>query len=66
MLIIYEGAFIKGIDEIWASAQSTLSTGGKESSGSTPNGVGNFFHKTWLKGEEGDGWNPFQIDCRQN
>ena len=58
MLIIDEGAFIKGIDEIWASAQSTLSTGGKAIVLSTPNGVGNFFHKTWLKGEEGDGWNP--------
>ena len=50
MLIIDEGAFIKGIDEIWASAQSTLSTGGKAIVLSTPNGVGNFFHKTWIKG----------------
>ena len=61
MLIIDEAAFIKGIDEIWASAQSTLSTGGKAIVLSTPNGVGNFFHKTWLKGEEGDGWNPIKL-----
>mgnify|MGYP003651810037 FL=1 len=61
MLIIDEGAFIKGVDEIWASAQSTLSTGGKAIVLSTPNGVGNFFHKTWLKGEEGDGWNPIKL-----
>ena len=61
MLIIDEGAFIKGIDEIWASAQSTLSTGGKAIVLSTPNGVGNFFHKTWLKGEDGDGWNPIKL-----
>ena len=61
MLIIDEAAFIKGIDEIWASAQSTLSTGGKAIVLSTPNGVGNFFHKTWLKGEEGDEWNPIKL-----
>src|SRR5210317_2610767 len=41
MLIIDEAAFIKGIDSIWASAQSTLSTGGKAIVLSTPNGVGN-------------------------
>ena len=61
MLIIDEAAFIKGIDEIWAAAQSTLSTGGKTIVLSTPNGVGNFFHKTWQKGEQKDGWNPIKL-----
>ena len=61
MLIIDEAAFIKGIDEIWAAAQSTLSTGGKAIVLSTPNGVGNFFHKTWQKGEQKDGWNPIKL-----
>jgi len=61
MLIIDDAGFIKGIDEIWAAAQSTLSTGGKAIVLSTPNGVGNFFHKTWLKGKEGDGWNPIRL-----
>ena len=61
MLIMDEAAFIKGIDEIWASAQSTLSTGGKAIVLSTPNGVGNFFHKTWLKAEEGDQWNQILL-----
>jgi hypothetical protein len=61
MLIIDEAAFIKGIDEIWASAQSTLSTGGKAIVLSTPNGTGNFFHKTWQKAESGDGWNSIKL-----
>ena len=53
LLIIDEAAFIKGIEEIWLSAQSTLSTGGGAIVLSTPNGVGNFFHKVWLQGEQG-------------
>jgi hypothetical protein len=61
MLIIDEAAFIKNVDEIWASAQSTLSTGGKAIVLSTPNGVGNFFHQTWQKGEQGDSWNPIKL-----
>ena len=53
LLIIDEAAFIKGVEEIWASAQQTLATGGKAIVLSTPNGIGNFFHKTWVKAEEG-------------
>jgi len=51
MLIIDEAAFIDNIDEIWTSAQSTLSTGGKAIVLSTPNGVGNFFHRTWVEAD---------------
>jgi hypothetical protein len=57
LLIFDEAAFIGDIDEIWTSAQSTLSTGGSCIALSTPNGVGNWFHKTWLAAEEGA--NPF-------
>ena len=57
LLIFDEAAFIDDIDEIWKSAQSTLSTGGACIALSTPNGVGNWFHKTWLAAEEGN--NPF-------
>jgi hypothetical protein len=53
LLIIDEAAFIDGIEEIWLSAQYTLSTGGRAIVLSTPNGVGNFFHKTWVEAEEG-------------
>jgi hypothetical protein len=53
LLIIDEAAFIDGIEEIWLSAQYTLSTGGKAIILSTPNGVGNFFHKLWMESEQG-------------
>lgn len=51
LLIIDEAAFIDGIDEIWTAAYPTLSTGGRAIILSTPNGVGNFFHKMWKKAE---------------
>jgi hypothetical protein len=57
LLIFDEAAFIDDIDEIWVSAQSTLSTGGSCIALSTPNGVGNWFHQTWLGAEESR--NPF-------
>jgi hypothetical protein len=57
LLIFDEAAFIDDIDEIWVAAQSTLSTGGSCISLSTPNGVGNWFHQTWLGAEESR--NPF-------
>ena len=54
LLIIDEAAFIDGIDEIWTSAQQTLATGGQCIALSTPNGVGNWFHKTWVRAEAGE------------
>ena len=57
LLIFDEAAFIYDIDEIWKSAQSALSTGGSCIALSTPNGVGNWFHKTWVGAEEDE--NPF-------
>jgi len=54
LLVIDEAAFIDGIDDIWTSAQQTLATGGKCIALSTPNGVGNWFHKTWVKAESGE------------
>jgi hypothetical protein len=53
LLVVDEAAFIRDIDEIWLSAQSTLSTGGSAIVLSTPNGVGNWFHKMWVEGESG-------------
>jgi len=52
LLVFDEAAFIDKIEDIWVSAQSTLSTGGNAIILSTPNGVGNFFHKTWVGAEE--------------
>jgi hypothetical protein len=53
LLIIDEVAFIDDnkVVPIWASSQQTLATGGKAILLSTPNGTGNFFHKTWMDSE---------------
>jgi hypothetical protein len=53
LLVVDEAAFIDNIEEIWLSAQYTLSTGGKAIILSTPNGVGNWFHKMWTESEAG-------------
>lgn len=54
LLILDEAAFIDNAETIWTAAQSTLSTtGGSAILISTPNGMGNFFHKTWVDSEEG-------------
>ena len=51
LLILDEAAFIESIDQIWTASQQTLATGGRAIILSTPNGVGNFFHKTWVEAE---------------
>ena len=62
LLVFDEAAFIDNIEDIWISAQSTLSTGGNAIILSTPNGVGNFFHKTWVEAEEEvNGFNPIRL-----
>jgi hypothetical protein len=53
LLLLDEAAFIEGIDEIFASAQQTLATGGQCIAISTPYGTGNWFHRTFIGGEEG-------------
>lgn len=53
LLILDEAAFIKNAEEIWVAAFPTLSTGGKAILISTPNGVGNFFHRTYSKAIQG-------------
>lgn len=59
MLIIDEAAFIDGIEEIWASAQQTLSTGGRALVLSTPYGTGNWFHRMWVRAVENEEGNQF-------
>jgi len=48
LLVIDEAAIIRYANRIWASAFPTLSTGGSAILNSTPYGVGNFFHQTWV------------------
>ena len=63
LLILDEAAFIDDADIIWTAASSTLSTGGKAILLSTPNGVGNFFHKMWQQAESKENnFNPVMLD----
>ena len=61
LLVIDEAAFIDNVEDIWTSSQSTLSTGGGAIVLSTPNGVGNWFHKIWLQGQADEQWNPIEL-----
>lgn len=62
LVIIDEAAFVDNAEELWASLQQTLSTGGKGIILSTPNGTGNFFHKLWAAAESGQNkFNTFRL-----
>tara|TARA_R110002020_G_scaffold178880_2_gene371919 strand:- start:1575 stop:3161 length:1587 start_codon:yes stop_codon:yes gene_type:complete len=47
LLVIDEAAHVDGLDELWTGLYPTLSTGGRCIALSTPNGVGNWFHKSY-------------------
>ena len=51
LLVIDEAAHVEGLEELWTGLYPTLSTGGRCISLSTPNGVGNWFHKTCMDAE---------------
>jgi hypothetical protein len=53
LLVIDEAAFVEGLDELWTGLYPTLSTGGRCIALSSPNGVGNWFHKTYSDAESG-------------
>ena len=53
LLILDEAAFIAKMDGIWRAAQPTLATGGDCIALSSPNGMGNWFHKTYNEAEAG-------------
>ncbi len=53
LLVIDEAAFVRWIDKVWQAAEPTLSTGGMCILLSTPNGIGNFFHKSWIEAKSG-------------
>lgn len=53
LLVLDEAAHIDGLDELWTGLYPTLSTGGRCIALSTPNGVGNWFHKTCNDAEAG-------------
>lgn len=51
LLVVDEAAHVEGLDELWTGLYPTLSTGGRCIALSTPNGVGNWFHKTFTDAE---------------
>ena len=62
LLILDEAAFIDKVDTIWTAAQQTLATGGGCIALSTPNGVGNWFHKQWVGAEDKTNeFNPIRL-----
>jgi len=59
LLVLDEAAHIEGLDELWTGLYPTLSTGGRCIALSTPNGVGNWFHKACT--DASSGANNFNI-----
>lgn len=57
LLVIDEAAIVRWASAIWAAAFPTLSTGGSAIINSTPYGMGNFYHSTWVDAIAGG--NPF-------
>ena len=53
LLLVDEAAFIEGIDRIYTSIKPTIATGGGIIALSSPNGVGNWFHKMYTEAEIG-------------
>tara|TARA_B100001123_G_scaffold74689_5_gene84280 strand:+ start:835 stop:2418 length:1584 start_codon:yes stop_codon:yes gene_type:complete len=53
LLVLDEAAHIEGLEDLWTGLYPTLSTGGRCIALSTPNGVGNWFHKTCADSESG-------------
>jgi len=53
LLVLDEAAHIDKLDEIWTAIYPTISTGGNCIALSTPNGVGNWFHKIYDGAENG-------------
>jgi hypothetical protein len=72
LLILDEAAHIKNAEEIWTAAFPALSTGGKAILISTPNGMGNFFHRKYtdaISGRDNEQvgsskFNPIKLDWR--
>lgn len=62
LLVIDEAAHVEGLEELWMGLYPTLSTGGRCIALSTPNGVGNWFHQTYVDADTGaNDFNPTKI-----
>jgi hypothetical protein len=62
LLLIDEAAFIEGIDKIYTSIKPTIATGGGIIALSSPNGIGNWFHKTYTEAQIGkNDFHPIEL-----
>jgi hypothetical protein len=62
LLVVDEAAHVEGLEELWTGLYPTLSTGGRCIALSTPNGVGNWFHQTYIDSEaEKNDFFPVQL-----
>ena len=53
LLVLDEAAFIPDMEQLWTGIYPTISTGGRCIALSTPNGVGNWFHTTYVDSQSG-------------
>lgn len=53
LLIVDEAAFVENMEDLWTGIKPTITTGGRCIALSTPNGVGNWFYKTYVGAEAG-------------
>ena len=62
LLVVDEAAIVRWADKIWAAAFPSLSTGGSAILNSTPYGVGNWYHSTWVDAiAGGNNFNPIRL-----
>ena len=62
LLVIDEAAHVDGLEDLWTGLYPTLSTGGRCIALSTPNGVGNWFHKTYMEAsQESNDFYPIRL-----
>jgi hypothetical protein len=62
LLVLDEAGFIEGMNDLWTGLYPTMATGGRCIAISTPNGVGNWFHQTYVGAEsEENEFHPIKL-----
>jgi hypothetical protein len=54
LLVIDEAAHVENLDDLWTALQPTMAVGGRCIALSSPNGIGNWFHKNYTAAELGE------------